>query len=95
MGKSLIRTPIASATALAMAGATGPRGFSPMPLVIGSGSIIGFQQNGFQFRYVAAVWNPVLAQSGISDPSFLYLNALGQGEADGLDYRTFNLTLVV
>jgi len=32
IGRSLMRTPTASATALAIAGATGPMGFSPMPL---------------------------------------------------------------
>jgi hemoglobin len=31
IGRSLMRTPTASSTALAMAGATGPTGFSPIP----------------------------------------------------------------
>src|SRR5215813_1987042 len=34
IGRALMRTPIASATALAMAGAGGPIGFSPMPLAL-------------------------------------------------------------
>src|SRR5262249_13187871 len=34
IGRSLMRTPTASATALAMAGAGGPMGFSPMPLAL-------------------------------------------------------------
>ena len=34
MGKSVIRTPTASATAFAMAGAMGEKGFSPIPYTL-------------------------------------------------------------
>ena len=90
-----MRTPTASSIALAIAGATGEIGFSPMPLTLYGPTPLSLStMHGLELRNILDVGNFVFAEVGHFDSAVLHRQVFDQAIADALNDAAIDLSLM-